>query len=250
MVGVTIAALVLLLLVLVVLNRIGASDGFGTVTGESGAWAYVAIAGLVFADAICALFPGETTVNAGATLAATGQLELGLVILASVIGAVVGDWTLYFLARGAGRRFQPRVDATMQNDKVAVAMSYLGSSAPALLVVGRYVPGMRFVVNASLGVSRYPWRRFMLWSAIGGTLWAVYTATLAYVVASALADFPLASIVISSAITTVALVVVFLRLRKARREGVPAAEGRADEVASGATVTPPDAATPAQSPSV
>jgi membrane protein DedA with SNARE-associated domain len=239
-VGVAIAAAVLLLAVVVVLNRVGASDGFGTVTGESGAWAYVAIAGLVFADAICALFPGETTVNAGATLAATGQLELGLVILASTVGAVVGDWTLYFLARGAGRKFQPRVDATMRNDKVALAMSYLGSSAPALLVVGRYVPGMRFVVNASLGVTRYPWRRFMLWSAIGGTLWAVYTATLAYVVASALADFPLASIVISSAITTAALVVVFFRLRKARREGAPAAA--AEPVPSAAAV-PPDPAT-------
>jgi len=219
------AVAVLLGAAVVVLNRVGASDGFGTVDVESGAWAYVAIAGLVFADAICALFPGETTVNAGATLAATGQLELGLVILASAIGAVVGDWTLYFLARGAGSRFQPRVDATLKNENVALAMSYLGESAPALLVAGRYVPGMRFVVNASLGVMHYPWRKFLVWSAIGGTLWAVYTATLAYVVASALADFPLASIVVSSAITTIALVIVFLRLRKARRAGVDANAG-------------------------
>lgn len=230
------AAAVLVVVAVVVLNRVGASDGFGTVTVDAGPWAYLAIAGLVFADAICALFPGETTVNAGATLAAAGQLELGLVILASALGAVIGDWTLYFLARGAGTKFQPRVDATLKNDKVALAMSYLGESAPALLVVGRYVPGMRFVVNASLGVTHYPWRKFMLWSAVGGTLWAVYTASLAYVVASALADFPLASIVISSAITTAALVVVFLRLRKARRDGAPTVAGAAaDAEASGQT---------------
>jgi membrane protein DedA with SNARE-associated domain len=221
-VGVTVAAVAVVAVAVVVLNRVGASDGFGSVTIDAGPWAYLAITGLVFGDAICALFQGETTVNAGATLAASGQLELGLVVLAAAIGAVVGDWTLYLLARTAGTRFQPRVDATLANPKVALAMSYLGSSAPALLVVGRYVPGMRFVVNASLGVTRYPWRRFMLWSAVGGTLWAVYTASLAYVVATALADFPLASIIVSGAITTLALVVVFLRLRRARRGRVPA----------------------------
>jgi membrane protein DedA with SNARE-associated domain len=95
----------------------------------------------------------------------------------------------------------------------------MGSSARLLLVVGRYVPGMRFVVNASMGLTHYPYRRFLLWSSIGGTLWAVYTCLLAYAVGTALSDFPLASVVISGLITTAALVIVFLVARRRRAAG-------------------------------
>jgi membrane protein DedA with SNARE-associated domain len=210
-------ALVAFVVLAVVLNRAGSADGFGTVAPRTGTWAYAAVTILVVLDAICAIFPGETTVNAAATMAADGRLELWGVMLAAAVGAVGGDSALYWIARGTAGRFQRKVDAALANEKVALAMAYLGSSARVLLVAGRYVPGMRFVVNASLGASRYPYRRFLLWSAVGGTTWAVYTAALAYAVATTLAGFPLASIVISSAITSLVLVVVFVRLRRSHR---------------------------------
>jgi hypothetical protein len=43
----------------------------------------------------------------------------------------------------------------------------------------------------------------------GGTLWATYTTLLAYFVGTALADFPLASILISGFITTAAIAAIF-----------------------------------------
>jgi membrane protein DedA with SNARE-associated domain len=49
----------------------------------------------------------------------------------------------------------------------------------------------------------YPYRRFLVFSAIGGVAWATYTCVLAYWISTALADFPLASIVISGVVTTV-----------------------------------------------
>jgi hypothetical protein len=53
-------------------------------------------------------------------------------------------------------------------------------------------------------------------------VWSVYTCGLAYVVGTALAGFPLASIIISGAITTLATAVVYVRVRRRRRA---AAEG-------------------------
>jgi membrane-associated protein len=217
-------ALLVVLVVAVVLNRLGSADGFGSVTAGAGSWAYASVTALVILDAICAIFPGETTVNAAATLAAGGSLELWAVMVAAAVGAVVGDSALYWIARGAASKFQRKIDAALANEKVALGMAYLGSSARVLLVAGRYVPGMRFVVNASLGVSRYPYREFLLWSAIGGTTWAIYTAALAYLVATALAGFPLASMLVSATITTLVLVVVFLRLRRTRGAASPAVQ--------------------------
>jgi membrane-associated protein len=93
----------------------------------------------------------------------------------------------------------------------------MGRSAPLLIVGGRFVPGLRFVVNASMGLAAYPYRRFLLWSSVGGVAWALYTCVLAHWIGIALADFPVASIVVSGAITTAILFVIFLFARREKR---------------------------------
>lgn len=176
----------------------------------------------------CPVFPGETALNAASTLAAQGVLELGLVMLVGALGAIVGDSVLYWIARRWRHRLQPRLDAATSNPKVSAALRLLGSRPPVLLVAGRFVPGVRFAVNATLGLSAYRYPSFLLWSTIGGIVWSVYTCALAYLVGTSLAEFPLASVIISGVITTLAIGAIFLVLRRSgdtagRREAVPAA---------------------------
>jgi membrane protein DedA with SNARE-associated domain len=205
--------LVLVVAAVVVLNRLGGFDAF-SLSPTAGVWTYLAMAAMVFGDAICPVLPGETTLNAGSTLAAEGHLDLGLVISAGTVGAVVGDSTLYWVARLAKRRVQPQIERAEKDDRVALALSYLRGNAPLLIVAGRYVPGLRFVVNATMGVTDFPYLRFLRWSALGGLLWATYTCLLAYLISTALAGYPLASVVISSAVTMAAVALVALRMRR------------------------------------
>jgi uncharacterized membrane protein YdjX (TVP38/TMEM64 family) len=130
----------------------------GPVTDQSPGWAYLTIFLLVFADGVCALFPAETTLNTASTLAVDGVLNLGGVMVAGALGAVGGDSALYWLARLSRRRLQSQVDRALQNERVATGMRLIGHGAPVLLCVGRYVPGLRFVVNATCGLSAYPYR--------------------------------------------------------------------------------------------
>jgi membrane-associated protein len=218
---IAVAALAILLTVIVALHYLAGGDGFDTISEASGDWAYLAVFLLVFGDALCALFPGETTLNAASTLAAQGVLKLGLVMIAGAFGAVVGDSTLYWIARRNRERFRTRMEAAMQHQKVAAAMDFIGTSTAMLLVFGRYLPGLRFVVNATLGLAAHPYRHFLLWSVIGGSVWSVYTRGLAYLVGTALAGFPLASVIISGVVTTVAIAVVFLVARRRRHADPP-----------------------------
>ena len=200
-------------------------------------WAYVISAGLVFADGVCALFPAETTLIAASALAVEGVLDMRLVMLAGAVGAVAGDSALYWLARLGRHRFQSQLDSALRNDKTAEAMDLIGSSAPVLLVVGRYVPGLRFVVNASCGLAPLPYLRFLPWSAIGGTLWSVVTCLTAYSLGTALEDNPLAALVLASLVSTFAVAVIFVLIRRHRatvaaRPG-PAGPSAGDSVAGG-----------------
>jgi membrane protein DedA with SNARE-associated domain len=181
-------------------------------------WAYLSVFLLVTADGVCPVFPGETTLNAASTLAVEGDLLLGWIIVAGALGAICGDSSLYWLARYTSGYFAPKLEAARRNDNVDLALRLIGSSAPALLVFGRYVPGMRFVVNATFGIARHPYQHFLLWSAVGGTTWSIFTCSLAYAVATILTGYPLMSIIASGLVTTVALTVVFFVGRKRIRE--------------------------------
>jgi membrane-associated protein len=217
-----VAGLAALVGVVVLLQAIDDRDGLALVQGDGGAAAYVAIFLLIFGDAVIPIFPGETTLNAGATLAAQGELELGLVILAGALGAILGDSTLFWIARKASGRVQPQLDRAQKSKKIRTALDFLDKGAPMLIMGGRYVPGMRFVVNTTMGLADYPYRRFLPWSAAGGALWSAYTCLLAYWIGSSLEDYPLASIVISGVVTTAIITALFLFERRRRRRLVPA----------------------------
>lgn len=200
-------------------------DSFSLAEADVGAWAYLATFAFVFGDAVIPILPGETTLNAASTLAAQGSLDLSLVIAAGALGAIVGDSTLYWIARRGSSRIGPQVEKAKQNEKVSAALRFLGDNGPIMLVFGRYVPGLRFVISATMGLSRYPYRRFLAWSALGGALWATYTSLLAYFVGTALSSFPLASVVISGLITTAAIAVLFFVIRRHRRQTAPTGSG-------------------------
>lgn len=205
----------------VILYAFFSEDVVGASTGLAG---YLTIFALVFCDAIVPIFPGETTLNAASVLASQGSLELGIVIAAGTLGAILGDSALYWIARTGPTKLKARLDAASQKDeRVAKGLALLGRSGPLLIACGRFVPGARFAVGVSMGLIEYPYARFLLFSAIGGAFWAVYTCLLAYRIGSSLEDFPLASIVISGIITTILIVAVYWidRRRRASESELP-----------------------------
>jgi membrane-associated protein len=181
--------------------------------------AYLMCLLFVWFDAVIPIFPGETTLSAASTIAAGGGLALGAIMLAGALGAILGDQSLFWIARKSAAKMQPQLDKALENPKVRAAWEALDRSPGLLIVAGRYVPGMRFVVNASMGLSDMPYHRFLPWSLLSGVLWAVYTCALAYWVSTTLAGFPLASLVISSLITSCALVAVYFVDRHRRKGG-------------------------------
>jgi membrane-associated protein len=211
-----VGAVVGLLVVAVIAHQLAGSDGFSTITNDTGSWAYLTVFLLVYGDGVTMILPGETTLNAASALAAQGQLSLGLVMLAGALGAVGGDVTVYLVARKYRERVMPQYEKASKNPKVAAALDFMGTRAPVLILAGRYVPGLRWVVSATMGLQEYPLRKFLLWDAIGGTVWSIYTCGLAYLVTTALSQFPLASIIISGLITSAAIAVLFVLVRRRR----------------------------------
>jgi membrane-associated protein len=211
--GLALFALVWLLSV--VLEWLTQGDGLPELDLESVAYPYLIIAGFVTFDAIVPILPSESLLNAASTLASQGMLELGYIIIGGAVGAVVGDSLLYWLARTVGRRLAAeKLAQVTANEKVAAAQEVLGETAPLIIVAGRFVPGLRFVVGATMGLNRYPYPKFLLWSALGSTLWAAYTSVFSWWIGTKLGDWPVVSMLTSALITFLLLGLLYFPLKR------------------------------------
>jgi len=178
---------------------------------------YPVIAGFVILDAVIPIFPSESLLTTASNLAAQdgSDLEVWKLILAGAVGATIGDSILYWLSRTVLPTFMAdRIDQAARNPRVVQSLEVLSGKAPVLIVFGRFVPGMRFVVGATMGLTRYRYRNFLLWDAIGGTFWATFTCVFSYLVASVLDDKPVLSIAVSVVVTTALLALLYKPLKK------------------------------------
>lgn len=136
--------------------------------------AYALIATLVFAEAavfVGFVLPGETSVLIGGVLAANGRLSLP-VVLALVVGAAIAGDSVGF---EVGRHFGPRVLASrpLRRHQLMIigAQNSLRERGGWAVFLGRFTAFLRAVMPGLAGTSRMPYRRFLLYNAIGAVVW-------------------------------------------------------------------------------
>jgi membrane-associated protein len=191
--------------------------GLGSIDITGVARPYLLTLCFVWWDALVPIFPSESLLNTASTLIASDELDLqlGLLILAGALGAILGDSSLYWLARTVGRSYLGgKVERVKQNPKVSTAFEVLSMSAPLVIVAGRFVPGLRFVIGATMGIERYPYPRFLLYSAIGGASWAAFNCCFSYLIGSKIGEYAVISLLISFAVTSALLTFLYFRLKR------------------------------------
>jgi membrane protein DedA with SNARE-associated domain len=137
---------------------------------------------LVGAESAGALVPGETALIVAAALAAQGQLSLPLVIAVAAGAAILGDNIGYLIGRRGLRRLidRPGRWAAGRRRLVERGEVFFARRGPSAVFFGRWLPGLRVVTSWLAGADRMPWRRFLLWNALGGIAWATTIGALAY----------------------------------------------------------------------
>ncbi|MEU8927592.1 DedA family protein [Kitasatospora sp. NPDC048545] len=151
--------------------------------GLSGPVVYAVIGGMVFAeDALFFSFfiPGETAAVLGGFLAHQGRVSLGWMVLVVVCAAVLGDSAGYEIGRHLGPPILRARPLRRHAKQVGTAQDLIRRRGPAAVFVGRFVAFFRPLVPSLAGMSRLPYRRFLLYNALGGIAWGVGFTLLGY----------------------------------------------------------------------
>jgi len=149
----------------------------------SGAWwSYLVIFAVAMVDAFFPLVPSETLLITGGVLASTGDLELGLVILAGAAGAVAGDNVSFGIGTWVGEKTVKRwFRSPKWHARLEWAERQLLARGAYIIIIARFIPGGRTAVTFSAGyIHAFPWRRFIVYDVAAGLIWATYGALLGY----------------------------------------------------------------------
>ena len=132
-------------------------------------------------------FPSEVVVPPAAYKAATGEMNLFLVILFATIGSDIGALVNYYLAKYLGRPIVYKFAASrlgrlclLSPEKVEKAEGYFVKNGVTSTLVGRLVPGIRQLISIPAGLSGMPVGRFLLYTTIGAGAWNVVLALLGW----------------------------------------------------------------------
>jgi membrane protein DedA with SNARE-associated domain len=146
-------------------------------------YGYLAIFGLVAIEDFGVPLPGETALLLGALYAGAGRLNILLVALLGFLGATVGDNVGFAIGHFGGRRLLDRYGrfVLLTPARVGKAREFFDRHGGKVIVVARFVEGLRQANGIIAGLSGMHWARFLLFNAIGAALWVSVWATIGYV---------------------------------------------------------------------
>ena len=133
-------------------------------------------------------FPSEVVVPPAAyKAAASGELNVWLVVFFATLGALIGAFINYYLAVWLGRPIvykfaNSRIGhmCLLDEQKVKKAEEFFVRYGVVATLVGRLVPAVRQLISIPAGLARMNIAKFALFTAIGAGLWNGVLAALGY----------------------------------------------------------------------
>ncbi|MER5946262.1 DedA family protein [Streptomyces sp. NPDC001904] len=171
--------------------------------------------------------PGDSLLFTAGLLCVSGssgvRLSLPQVLIAAVAGALLGAQAGYWIGRRGGRPLLARSRSKRLQEGAQRAEELLARYGHAkAIVLARFVPVVRTVLNPLAGALGVPARTFALWQVVGGTVWTVGLVLAGYALGSSVPNvdrylLPMVAVIV--AVSLIPLGLEILRSRRSRTRG-------------------------------
>ncbi len=141
---------------------------------------YGAIALAMFLENLIPPIPSELIMPLGGFYVSQGQLDLLPVILAGLLGTVIGALPWYGIGRLVNEeRLEIWLDKNgrwlgINPQELARSRKWFNRYGVSLVFWGRLVPGIRTLISVPAGVELMPITPFLLWTTAGSLIWTLF----------------------------------------------------------------------------
>lgn len=151
-----------------------------------GPWAFVAVLLIVFVE--CGLLfglilPGDSLLFITGMFIASQWLDVPLWLAITLIwvSSVVGNLVGYWIGAKIGPSLFRRPDSKLfKQEYVAKTHAFFEQHGARAIVLARFVPIVRTLITATAGIAGMSFRKFAIFSALGGALWVLSMTLLGY----------------------------------------------------------------------
>ncbi len=150
-----------------------------------GYWGYPAIFIVTYLERsalVSVVVPGGIIVLLAGVLASRGYLDIVACMIFACLGAIAGDVTSYLLGRMIGRPYFERHSRFffLKKKHVNEANEYFREEGGKSIFFSRFISILSTVVPFSAGMSRLPYRTFLVYGIIGNLAWTLFYGLLGY----------------------------------------------------------------------
>lgn len=193
---------------------------------ENGSWG---VALLMFLQNLLPVLPSEIIMPLAGFLASVGILDIKGVIVAGLLGSLLGHLPWYFLGAAVG---EDRLEGflkkrsrllLMRPSTVQKSVDWFDRHTVKAVLLGRLIPGLRTCVNIPAGASRMAFMPYLIYTLIGDAIWTTCLGYGGYLLGR---DYALIALYIHYAIWPIAgaigAALLWMALRRHLRDQRPA----------------------------
>jgi membrane-associated protein len=149
-----------------------------------GIWVYAILFAVIFCETglvVTPFLPGDSLLFVAGTIAATGGMDLFILIGSLMTAAILGDSCNYFIGRYIGEKLFANPDSRIfRRDYLERTHAFYDRHGGKTVTMARFVPIIRTFAPFVAGVGEMPYLRFLFFSVFGTILWVGGLTTLGY----------------------------------------------------------------------
>jgi len=146
------------------------------IVSEYGIWTYVILFVIIFLETglvVTPFLPGDSLLFVGGAAAAGGILDVQLLLIVIIAGAVLGDTLNYWIGNRIGLHFfLERFPNLVRKEHIERTNGFFEQYGGLTIFVARFVPMVRTFAPCLAGIASMEYHRFLFYNVLGAVAWA------------------------------------------------------------------------------
>ncbi len=131
---------------------------------------------LMTAESTLLPVPSEAVLPFAGYLVAQGQMNLWVALASATIGTILGSAISYAIGKYLGRAVVARYGkyVLVTEHDLDIAKNWFDKHGEKMIFICRFIPVIRHVISIPAGIAQMNFKKFILYTAIGGLLWNAF----------------------------------------------------------------------------